>query len=408
MLKSAVIMNDAAHIHGGASKVAIASARELARRGYSVTFFAAQGPADEELAASENVEVHCLSQWNILDDPRRFRAAAQGLWNARASRSLMRVLEGRDPGETVVHVHNWTRALSSSVIRRAVRMGFRTTMTLHDYFAACPNGGFFDFRRGSPCEANALSLACAMRDCDARNYGHKLWRLCRQIIQKSVGLTPRGLKRLIAVSDFSRGMLAPYLPANARVDVVVNPIDVPHRERADVVGAKTFVMLGRVSREKGTELFAEAAQRLGVEAALLGEGPERDDLAGRFPSVRMPGWAGTGEVMATLRGARALVFPSLLYETYGMAVLEAAAVGVPAIVPDGSAAAGLVEDGVTGLRFRMGDVDDLTAKMQRLNREADLAERMGGEAYARFWRDPPTLEKHVDHLIGIYEDLLAS
>jgi len=49
-----------------------------------------------------------------------------------------------------------------------------------------------------------------------------------------------------------------------------------------------------------------------------------------------------------------------------LVVLEAAALGVPAIVADTSAARDLVRDGHTGLWFKGGDALSLRAAMQRL------------------------------------------
>jgi glycosyltransferase involved in cell wall biosynthesis len=59
-----------------------------------------------------------------------------------------------------------------------------------------------------------------------------------------------------------------------------------------------------------------------------------------------------GRLNNALQKARALVLPSLLYETQGLVVNEAAAPGICFTIPDRCVAQGMVENGRTGLRFR--------------------------------------------------------
>jgi glycosyltransferase involved in cell wall biosynthesis len=120
----------------------------------------------------------------------------------------------------------------------------------------------------------------------------------------------------------------------------------------------------------------------------------------------MLGWLAHEAVMAELRKARALVFPSLLYETDGLSVVEAAALGIPAIVSDVSAARASIVDGVTGLLFKAGDPKDLAEKMSAL-RDDETGARMGRAAHAHYWKNPRTLERHVQELEHTYEQVLA-
>ena len=45
---------------------------------------------------------------------------AHSIWNRDAARGMRALLDTLDPADTVVHLHSWTKALSSSVVR-AVR-----------------------------------------------------------------------------------------------------------------------------------------------------------------------------------------------------------------------------------------------------------------------------------------------
>jgi glycosyltransferase involved in cell wall biosynthesis len=75
--------------------------------------------------------------------------------------------------------------------------------------------------------------------------------------------------------------------------------------------------------------------------------------------------------------ARYLIFPSLLYETFGMTIVEAFAHGVPAIASDHGAAAELVRPDVNGLLFRPGDAAELANTIARAWADLPAARRMG-------------------------------
>ena len=107
------------------------------------------------------------------------------------------------------------------------------------------------------------------------------------------------------------------------------------------------------------------------------------------------------EVHERLRAARALVFPSVWYEGQPLTVLESLAMGTPVIVSDLCAGREAVEDGVSGLWFKSGDVVSLAGAMTQLADDA-TARRMSLAAYNLFWADALTLDRHLDKLAIVY------
>lgn len=400
-----VVVNDFAHVNGGAASVAVASACGLARRGHGVTFFSAVGPVESGLRKS-SVEVICTNQHEILGDANRLRAIRQGIWNREAARVFEQILSRLRRGDTIVHLHGWSKALSSSVVRVAVDRGVKVVCTLHDYFVACPNGGFFDYQSLHHCNLRPLSLACVTRNCDSRSYSHKMWRVARQVAQQRVGRLPGGIESFIFLSRLSRDILGPYLPETARLFQVSNPIDIPWQCPVEVERNRDFVMVGRLSPEKGGALFARAAYECGVPSLFVGDGPCRQEITLANPKASITGWVAAPRVGEYLSMARALVFPSLWYEAQPLVIFEAAARGVPAVISDGCAAAESVEDGITGLIFKRGDAGSLAAALRRLSDDV-FAQQLGRATYKRFWENPPTLEQHVSRLEQIYDEVLG-
>ena len=402
-----IVANDFAHINGGTAKIAIGSAVALAKAGHRVTFFSGVGPVADELLDTEGLEVICLHQHEILTDPKRLRAIVQGFWNRTAELRMRALLSTCDPRSTILHLHGWTKALSASIVRVALDLRFRLVVTLHDYFAACPAGTFFQYPQRKICNLRPLSAECLGLNCDVRSYGHKLWRVGRTWTQNQIGQLPSGVRDFISISTLSEQVLRPFLPDGARLHRVSNFIEVPQASAIDIGTNTAFVYSGRFSAEKGARLFAEAAVRTGVDAVFIGDGPLRAEIEQLAPHAEITGWLDGDAAVAALGRARALVFPSLWYETQGLVVAEAAAKGVPCIVPDTCAAREWVEDGFTGLWFTGGDVKSLEQRLSLLRDQPRMAVELGANAYRRYWKDPPTLARHCGALEKVYDEMLG-
>lgn len=400
-----IVLNDHASITGGADHVAIAGLNALANMGFDITFISSVGPVDEKIDRSR-VRVVNFGFHDLLGNPSRVDAAIHGLWDSRCAKRLGEVLDGFDPLDTVVHLHTWCKSLTSSVVRETQRRGFKLVCTLHDYFSVCPNGGRYDYRKQRHCLLKPMSIACAMTHCDSRSYAQKAWRFGRQIVQERIGGIPNNIDYFISVSDYSESLMRPYLPTRARIFRVRNPIDIAVSSPAKPEQNEAFCFVGRLSSEKGGEIFAAAARKAGVPAVFIGKGPEEQAIIAAYPTAVLLGWQDRTGVVAAIQTSRALVFPSLLHETQGLTLVEAAALGLPALVSDGCAAREAVVHGETGLLFKTGDVDDLADKLRMLRDDPELAGQMGRNAYERYWSAPSNLENHIRDLVACYREIL--
>ena len=400
-----VIIADHASINGGQAKVAIESAKGLAGRGYHVVYFAAVGPADSGLIEA-GVQTVTLDQPDVTSASSLARFGMQWLWNAKAARRLKDILALCDRGDTIVHVHGWAKALSPSIGPVLKSAELTCVFTMHEYFIACPNGGFYDYPAAHPCQLRPMSLACIARNCDARSYHRKLMRVGRQAVMQHTGLLDC-IGDVVTISRLQRQILQPYLPAGVHYHELGNPIDVAPLGQKPDPARGDFVFVGRLSAEKGAMLFAEAARLAGQRAVFVGGGPQSAELKANYPEASILGWKKAAEVRTLLRNARALVFSSVWYEGQPLTVLEALGLGTPVIVSNVGAGRESVEDGVSGRWFRSNDAASLAAAMRELSNDA-TARRMSQAAYDLYWSNPPTLKRHLDGLCAIYEAALGA
>ena len=399
-----VVLNDFCHVQGGASKVAIDEAIGLANSGIDVVFVGAVGPICDELREAP-LRVECLDQPQLLDVGKSPSVMLQGLWNHKAAVRVRDILRQLAPARTVVHLHGYTKALTTSPVRAARSLGFPVVCTLHDFFAACPNGAFFDYGKAAPCLRRALSFDCVAAHCDKRHYAHKLFRVARSYLQKLIGHFPAAVEHYISLSERSAAILTPYLPKRAHLHSLPNVVGVTEAPPVAAAENKTILYVGRLDEEKGVRLLARTAADLGLAVTFVGDGPLRAEIEA-IPGLTVTGWVAPEQVQDYLATARCLVFPSLWYETYGLTVSEAAARGVPAIVSDISAAAERIEDGVTGWRFTSGDAEDL-ARCLKLAADDQRIGRAGLAAYRHYWEEAQTPRSHAAGLLKIYRAALV-
>jgi glycosyltransferase involved in cell wall biosynthesis len=399
-----VICLDHAFVTGGQAKVAIESALGLKQHGARPIVFAAAGPVDQRLLDA-GVEVICLGQHDLLGNPSRAAAVLQGTWNLPAVRALNELLSRLPRGRTIVHVHGWAKGLSPSIAAPIRASGLPAVFTIHEYFLFCPNGGFYNYQKNEVCTLTPLSAACFSTHCDARNYPRKLWRAGRLVLAQQYAGMPRVFSDYICISRLEEEIVAPCLPKGVALHRVSNPIDAIDLGTKENPASGEVIFVGRLSPEKGAFLFAKAAARAGITPTFIGDGPLAQELRARFPNSVFLGWQAPAQVREHMRAARALVFPSLWYETQGLSVLEAKAMGTPVVVSDICAGREAVEEGVSGLWFKSADAGALTQALERIKDDALIA-RLSKGAYESFWRDPPTLDAHVERVTNIYRAML--
>jgi len=162
------------------------------------------------------------------------------------------------------------------------------------------------------------------------------------------------------------------------------------RARWGVDGKQVIGCLGRLDERKNVALLLAAFALIAAEhprAVLLlgGDGPLRDELtaqARRLGVAERVVFAGRVDAADKARFYRALdlfAFPSLM-EGFGLAVVDALAVGVPAIVSDRGSLPEVVDDGRTGRVVPLDDPQPLADALAQLLADDKLRRRLGDAA----------------------------
>jgi glycosyltransferase involved in cell wall biosynthesis len=174
-------------------------------------------------------------------------------------------------------------------------------------------------------------------------------------------------------------------------------------------GEINVLYAGRLSREKGVELLADAfldAHRRNprLHLVLAGGGPEEGLLRERLGErATFLGWLSGDALAQTYASADAFMFASVT-ETFGQVILEAQASGLPVVAVDRGGPASLIEHGDTGL-LAPPEVSALADAVVALTSTPALSERIarGGltAVQGRSW------EAALDCLATAYRSALA-
>lgn len=410
-LENVVIITNQASTMGGAEKVACRCAILMAERGFNTYLFAGTGPVSPELVQS-GVHVTCLEgEYTAASGRNKIAAAAQGFWNARAGRELSRLLAGLDPASTVVNLHSWTHTMSSSILESVRRTGFPLLITAHDYFLACPNGGFYNYVDWKPCELRECGRECRRINCDKRSFAQKKYRVARFDVQTRILRKMQPMPGIIFLSRFSENVLRESIPFTFSSYRVDNPIEAdwdtpvcnPDYDERPI----DMLYVGRIDPEKDCALFCRVAKAVGGRAVAVGDGSQECELARKYPCVEFVGRKSASEVRNYYKQAKCLVFPSSWYETQGLVLREAQITGsVPCALRGGTAGEDSVRDGLDGIVVPHDDENALIAAAKKIIKRETNDQMRSAIADQDFTLYRP--ETFAVRMIQIYQDFLAT
>jgi glycosyltransferase involved in cell wall biosynthesis len=182
-----------------------------------------------------------------------------------------------------------------------------------------------------------------------------------------------------------------------RLEVVTRGVDTdrfdPSRRSAELraswgVGPEDLVVtcVGRLAPEKNlgvvlTAFEAIARQLPRAKLLLVGDGPQRAELAARCPAAIFAGQRTGEDLAAHYASADLFLFPSLT-ETFGNVTTEAMASGLPVVAFDHAAAAQLIHSGRNGVLVPQGDVAAFVQAATELAAHPDRRATLGEQARA--------------------------
>lgn len=360
--------------------------RLLKGHGHEVAVFAMQYPDNEESEWSRYWPSN-MSKADVFTRP--FGAK-------EVKRKFMKLLDNFHPD--VVHLNNIHTQLSPVIAKIAHERGMRVVWTLHDTKLVCPC--YTCTRGGQWCEECFMDKKAVIRHrclpgcLPGAVIGYwemKKWNKDRLQEYTDLFLPPSQFMMDTVVKGG-------YNPEKFRV--LCNFIDVEKCKNPDLNKKDYYVYLGRVNQVKGLRTLCRAASQLPYRLVVIGDGDLLPELREQYRNcghIEFVGQKTWDEFRPLLEGARFMVLPAEWSENNPLTVIEAQSLGTPVLGARIGGIPELIEESVSGMTFRSGDVEDLKEKI-RLMMGAEFDYRgLAESAQARY-----SAETYYGRLMEVY------
>lgn len=366
----------------------------LVRRGHEVTVvhdvdafnLLHDGDEPEARPEPEGLEVHRLRSGAPLVSSLLTQQFGRPLVKGHAIRRILD--EGRFD---VVNFHNISLIGGPGILRYGDALKLYMA---HEHWLVCPTHVLW--RHGRERCDERQCLRCVLN----HRRPPQLWR--------GTGFLGRELRHVdafIAMSEFSRDKHREFgFPR----EMEVLPYFLPDLENdgADDLGPSPqerpyFLFVGRLEKIKGLDdvipLFAGEGE---ADLLVAGDGEYSDELkrqARGLERVRFLGRVDPMELRRYYRHARALVVPSVCFETFGIILIEAFRQGTPVIARRLGPFPEIVDAAGAGLLFE--DADELRSALDRLSQDVALREDFsdaGRAAFAERWCESAVVPRYLD------------
>jgi glycosyltransferase involved in cell wall biosynthesis len=340
---------------------------------------------------------------------RKIEAAVDCVWSRSWHQKFKSILRRVQPD--VVHIHNFFSVMSPSIYYACKEEGVPVVQTLHNYRLACPAASFY--RDGQVCEEcldrgpfHAVRYGCyreskmATAALAAMLEVHRRKNTWSEMVDCYVALT-----------EFAREkMIQGGLPAEK---IQVKPNFVLPDPGPRVGNGDYALFVGRLVDLKGVGTLIKAWAKLpaSIPLVIAGDGPFRSEMERlirelNLQNVDYRGRLSRQDTLATMKGARFLMFPSEWYEGFPVTIAESFACGVPVVCSRLGGMQEIVEDRRTGLHFTAGDATDLAEKVQWAWSHPQETSTMGFQARDEF-EAKYSAERNFGMLTGIYESVIS-
>lgn len=388
---------------GGADRYLLELADLLRQKGHEVIPFA--------MAHPNNLPTPYAKYFVSNIETAEARGGLEGLkvlermmFGREAVKKMRRLIAEQRPD--VAHVHNIYTQIPPTVLDVLHEAKIPTVMTVHDYHMITPNYMMWAHGRVEDLSQKSLlslTLSKFHKDSVAASFAQALaFKFHR--FRRSYHW---GVDRFLFSSDYvlnehvARGFDRTKCSLlHLYTDALAEP------PRYDDDGY--ILYYGRLTEEKGVHVLLKAMEGMpGVPCKIVGTGPEEIHLhimGDRMPNVTFEGYQGGRTLWDLVRGARAVVVPSVWPEVFGMVAIEAMACGKPVIASNIGALPEIVVDRMTGMLFPPADVQALRQAIARVAEDPVYATQLGRAGRTRCDQYFGA-EKHYQDLLRIYDEV---
>jgi glycosyltransferase involved in cell wall biosynthesis len=202
-------------------------------------------------------------------------------------------------------------------------------------------------------------------------------------LSRYIGVWKNDVSAFVCLSEFSKALFtrAGFSPGKLHVKSNFIPSG-PVRNRIAKTPEPSVAFIGRLSEEKGYKFLLTAWIGRKERLFLAGSGDNLEAPA----NIEHLGQLGRSEILHLIEKSWVIVVPSIWHETFGLVVVEAFMLGTPVLASANGTFETLIENGRTGMLFKIGDEEDFQDRLNALLGDGELRNRITVAARAEYER----------------------
>lgn len=400
-----LLVNKFHFLRGGSERCFFESMDLLTKKGHSVISFSMDHPRNIRCEFSE-FHVNNIEYTKKTGLLKKIFHGLKSVYSFEARDKIAELIKRTGPD--IAHVHSFCYQLTPSILYSLKDFGIPVILTAHEYKLICPNQRLYNLHTGDICEAckdlrfyKAISKKCIKNSVVASAVGS-----IEAYLYKRLRIYEKSIDAVIAPSLFLKDKLVEF--GFHRIPIFHIPNFVfPGKYVPGKSSGSYILYFGRVSRNKGLMTLCRAMKNNDhTVLKIAGEGEfevelQRFVISEGLANVEFIGYTTGKALIDMIRGSLCTVIPSEWYENCPFSILESFALGKPVIGTNIGGIPELIEDGVDGLLFEPGNVDDLRECIEWMVENKEKALVMGRHGREKI-EQRYSAEKHYEQLIKLY------
>jgi glycosyltransferase involved in cell wall biosynthesis len=307
------------------------------------------------------------------------------LWNLLTFEEIKKILREEQPD--IIHTHG-VRGISASLLSAIRHSGIPQVHTMHDYELISRWSTMF--RNGSIISRFTLLDSMYM------SFMRKMTSSISAVISPSKFLLDFHIKH--GYFQSSKKYVIPY--------------GIKHSHNASPKRESThdFLFVGQITEHKGVQVAISAFRKLKLENArlhIVGDGNYLDvvkGLAQNDSRIIFYGRVKNEDLGKFFERCSFLIFPSIWYENFPLAIIEGMQNGLPVIASNIGSIPELVNDGFNGFLFKSGNEEALL-RILEVSAKAPI-HQLSNNAINTF--KDLSMAKHITEIYSVYNSVLEN
>ena len=351
-----------------------------------------------EKLGCENVFCYEVSNDNI----NKFKLLFEIWFSKKYYKEVAKIIKENDID--IVHVHNFFPLITPAVFKAAKDSKAKVVHTLHNYRLWCISGILYrdGFGICEICAHKKISLSGILNKCYRKSLLQSFVAQLAFWFYKLIGAF-NNIDYFFVLTNFQKNKVKSLGVSESKIILKPNSLQMSF----DMETQKhNYVYVGRLEESKGILNLLEIWDKFDEKYILtiVGGGDIEAELRRKYkkPNIIFKGKCSREETMAIVSHSKYLLQPSLLYETFGLTIIEAMGTGVPVIGYDIGTRSDFIKDGINGFLSSPNELKNVIERSYDYG-DYDMLSKAAKESVKQY-KNEYVIEKQIE----IYKNILEN